>query len=68
MSIFLIWLPKVKYDIGVEILLSICTLDVKAVLGSYTKIQPAIDMENSGSIDPAKPRGRNTKLGKTVSP
>ena len=35
------WIPKVKYDTGAEIRLSTCTLDVKGVLGSYSKIQPA---------------------------
>ena len=37
-----IWLPKVKYDIGAEILLPTCTLDVKGVFWSYSKILPAI--------------------------
>jgi hypothetical protein len=34
-------LQKIKYDIGAEIRFSTCTLNVKAVLRSYSKIQPA---------------------------
>ena len=50
-------LPKVKYDIGAEIRLSTCTLDVKGVLGSYSKIQPATGILSTRSIDLARSQG-----------
>ena len=55
-------LQKVKYDIGAEILLSTCTLDVQAVLRSYNKVQPAIDTEISSSIDLGRSQGRRSNF------
>ena len=49
--------PKVKYDIGAEILLSTCTLHVNAVLGSYSKIRPATGILSTRSIDLDRSQG-----------
>ena len=60
--IFIYLITKVKYDIGAEILLPTCTLDVKGVLGSYSKIKPATGILSTISIDLARSQGRRSNF------